>query len=119
MNIDRLFITGALLGGLAGPALAQSNLAWLRDAPAASFSKADMKLMVDTLHKALDSQPDGKTLSWENASAGNSGSITPAKDPKGRADCRQARVENRHKAALATTDAVFCKSGGQWKYTPG
>ena len=117
--MNRLFTTAAVLGSLAAPALAQSNLGWLRDAPAASFSKADIQLMVDTLHGALDSQADGKPVTWENAAAGNSGSITPAKDPKGRAACRLARIQNRHKAALATTDAVFCKDGGQWKYTPG
>jgi len=116
--MNRLFIMAAALGSLAGPAWAQSNLGWLHDAPAASFSKADIKLLVDALHKALDSPTDGTAVTWENPAAGNGGSITPGKDPKGRAGCRLAHIQNRHVATQLTTDIVFCKKGGEWKYTP-
>lgn len=116
--MKRLLTMLALLGGVMAPAQAQSNLAWLRDAPAASFSKADIKLMLDALHKALDSPDDGTAVSWENPGAVNGGSITPGKDPKGRAGCRLAHIQNRHMATQLTTDIVFCKKGGEWKYTP-
>jgi surface antigen len=117
-----LLIISTVLAGLtaiaAAPAMAQSNLGWMRDAPAASFTKADTQLLVNALHSALDGKADGAAMTWENPAAGNSGSITPAPDPKGRAGCRLAHILNRHKTVVYATDVVFCKTGGEWKYTP-
>ncbi|KAA0889958.1 hypothetical protein [Pusillimonas sp. ANT_WB101] len=103
------------LAGAATPVHAQSGLHFARDAPITRFKQADIELMTKTLNRALDNGPDGVAQTWENPSAGNSGSITPGKDPQGRNDCRKARVENRHKLTQNVTDAVFCKVDGKWK----
>jgi len=42
--------------------------------------------------------------------------VIPADPPQGRADCRLAKVENRHLTLRSTHDVVFCKVGGKWKW---
>lgn len=104
-----------LLGCVATSAQAQSNLRFLHDSPIAEFKKADTDLLVKTLNRALNEGADGAPVTWENPSAGNSGRITPSKDPEGRSDCRKALVENRHRTMYNATEAVFCKVDGKWK----
>lgn len=103
------------LVGAAAPVYAQSDLRFLQATPITEFKKIDIDLLIKALNQALDNGVDGVPVTWENPSAGNSGSITPAKDPQGRHGCRKARVENRHQTLHNATDAVFCKVDGKWK----
>lgn len=114
MNM-KLFLTLVLLGSAATSAQAQSDLRFLHDSPITKFKKADTDLLIKTLNQALDNGADGTPVTWENRSAGNSGSITPSKDPQGRSNCRKARVENRHQAMHNATETIFCKVDGKWK----
>lgn len=82
----------------------------MRDTPITRFSKADVDIMTKTINKALDSGEDGVTTRWENPGSRASGSVTPSKDPKGRPDCKLARVENRHGTLQNSGDYIFCRN---------
>lgn len=114
--MKRFLVAGILMTAAVSSVHAQSNLRFLQDTPISKFKKADTDLMFKTLYQALDTAEDGKAVTWENPKASNSGSITPEKDPQGRADCRLTKVENRHLTLRSTHDVVFCKVGGKWKW---
>lgn len=114
--MKRILIAGFVLAATVSTVHAQSNLRFLQDTPISKFKKADTDLMFKTLYQALDTAEDGKPVTWENPKASNSGTITTAKDPQGRADCRLAKVENRHLTLHSTHDVVFCKVDGKWKW---
>ena len=82
----------------------------MRDTPITKFNKADMAIMTKAVYGALDTGADGVKVSWENPDTDSSGSVTPAKDPKGRASCRLAQIENRHKNLLGSGSYIFCKN---------
>ena len=89
----------------------------VRDAPITKFEQADLDLMRGTLSKALDDEANGTAYVWTNPGTESSGTITVASDPKGRALCRLARIENRHKALKSEEGYIFCKSqaeGRKW-----
>ncbi|RTZ48013.1 hypothetical protein EKL30_03290 [Candidimonas sp. SYP-B2681] len=103
------------LAAASSPAYGQADLRFLEDLPISHFKQADMDLLTKALNQALDNGIDGVPVTWENPSAGNSGSITPTKDPQVRSGCRKARVESRHQKSFNTTEGIFCKSDGKWK----
>ena len=103
------------LAGASSPACGQAGLRFLEDLPITHFKQADIDLLSRALNQALDSGIDGVPVTWENPSAGNSGSITPTKDPQVRSGCRKARVESRHQKSFNTTEAVFRRIDGKWK----
>lgn len=113
--MKKYLIAGLLFAATASTVFAQSNLGFLRETPISKFKKADTDLMFKTLNQTLDNGADGVTTKWENPGTPNSGTITPSKDPKGRADCRAVIVENQHKTLHSKNDAVFCKKDGKWK----
>lgn len=115
MNILPFLTMMVLLANATTSVHAQSDLRFLDDAPITKFKEVDIKLLTTALNQALDDGTDGTPVTWENRSAGNSGRITPSKDPQGRSNCRKALVENRHKTTHNTTEAVFCKVGDKWK----
>ena len=90
----------------------------MRETPITKFGKADMDLMTKTVYRTLDSGEDGVKVSWENPATSSSGSITPAKDPKGRAGCRLAQIENHYQAMHGGGSYIFCKSDGKAKGPP-
>ena len=110
-----LWVMTVFLAGAVAPVCAQSDLRFLQATPITEFKKVDIDLLMKALNQALDNGMDGVPVTWENPSAGNSGSITPEKDPQGRSGCRKARVENRHKTLHNANEAVFCKIEGKWK----
>lgn len=85
----------------------------MRDTPITRFSSADVDLMTRTVHQALDNGADGAVVTWENARGTSGGSVTPGKDPQGRATCRVARIENRHRSLENAGSYLFCRSKGQ------
>ncbi len=115
MNIKPFLPMMVLLCCATTSAQAQSNLRFLHDTPITKFKEVDRELLIKTLNQALDNGADGATVAWENSSAGNSGRITPSKDPEGRSACRKARIENRHQTMYNVTEEVFCKVDGKWK----
>ncbi len=115
MNIKLFLAMTVLFGCATTSAQAQSGLRFLRDTPITKFKEVDKELLTKALNEALDNGADGVPVTWENSSAGNSGRITPSKDPQGRSDCRKALVENRHQTMYNATEAVFCKVDGKWK----
>ncbi|MDM0011312.1 hypothetical protein QTH87_02565 [Variovorax sp. J22P168] len=100
----------ALTASLPASATPLSIYNSMRETPITKFSKADMALMMKTIDGALDSGADGAKVDWANAAGSSSGSVTPAKDPKGRAQCRLAHVENRYKTLRGAGSYVFCRN---------
>ncbi|MDM0000935.1 hypothetical protein QTI24_20155 [Variovorax sp. J22P240] len=107
-------ITAAAAAALGAPLPAAAR-PWtiynsLRDTPIVQFKQADIDLMTKTINRALESGEDGVTVKWENPGTPNSGSVTPEKDPKGRAGCRLARIENRHGSMHNAGGYIFCRN---------
>ena len=115
-----LLVMAMSLSAAAGSALATPLSIYnnLRETPITKFGKADMDLMTKTVYRALDSGEDGVKVSWENPATSSSGSVTPAKDPKGRANCRLAQVENHYQSLHGGGSYIFCKSTGKAKAPP-
>jgi surface antigen len=113
--MKRFLLAGFLVAATTSSVFAQSNLRFLQDTPFSKFKKADTDLMFKTLNQTLDSGADDVAVKWENPGTSNSGTITPSKDSKGRADCRAVVVENQHQTLHSKNDAVFCKKDGKWK----
>jgi surface antigen len=116
----RICAMAALMAAAAVPAFALpwTNFNGVRDAPMTKFNAADTKLMTQTLYRTLSSGEDGVTVSWSNPATTSGGSITPAKDPKGRAHCRLAQVENHFRDMRGDHAYIFCKSDGKTKGAP-
>ena len=109
-RLKELAIAAAMAAAATASATPLSYYNGMRETPITKFSKADMDLMSKTVYGALDSGADGVKVSWANAAGSSSGSITPAKDPKGRASCRLAEIENRYKTLLGAGSYIFCKN---------
>jgi len=111
---DRLKVAGlAFVLAMAAVTATATPLTYyngMRETPITKFNKDDMALMNQAVYGALDTGADGAKVSWENPATSSSGSITPAKDPKGRASCRLAQIENRHKTLLGSGSYIFCKN---------
>jgi surface antigen len=101
---------GAGAAAPAGAANWVNNYNAMRTAPITRFNQADMALMDKTVNGALESGADGTKVEWSNPATGSSGSITPAKDPKGRPNCRLAQIENRHKSLSGAGGFIFCRN---------
>jgi hypothetical protein len=109
-GIRWLVAAAAVLAVAAAGARPLSNYNSMRDTPITRFSKADVDVMTKTINKALDGE-DGVTTKWESG-ASASGSVTPSKDPKGRPDCKLARVENHYGSLQNAGDYIFCRNKG-------
>ena len=109
-------VAGVALLAAASAAARPLNLAnAMRDTPITRFNGADIDLMTQTVHGALDTGADGVAVSWDNPRTSSSGSVTPGKDPEDRKNCRSARIENRHRSLQNSANYVFCRSKGQPK----
>lgn len=82
----------------------------MRDLPITHFKKVDIDLMTKTVNRTMDSGEDGVTVKWESPGTPNSGSVTPLKDPQGRAGCRLARIENSHGSLQNTATYILCRN---------
>lgn len=82
----------------------------IRDTPITRFKQADIDLMTKTIDGALESGKDGATVTWASPGTQNSGSVTPAEDPKGRPGCRMARIENKAGSLQNAGDYIFCRN---------
>lgn len=102
-----------LLGSFSAGARPLDLMNAMRDTPITRFNAADVDLMTKTVHDTLDTGADGVAVTWDNPRTSSSGSVTPAKDPEGRKNCRVARIENRHRALQNSGSYVFCRSQGR------
>ncbi|MDM0031539.1 hypothetical protein QTI33_05215 [Variovorax sp. J22P271] len=109
-TLKGLAIVLAMAGAAGAAATPLTYYNGMRETPITKFNKADMALMNKAVYGALDAGADGVKVSWDNPDTASSGSITPAKDPKGRASCRLAQIENRHKNLLGSGSYIFCKN---------
>jgi surface antigen len=109
-TLKGLAIGLAMTAAATAPAAPLGFYNGMRDTPITKFDKADMALMNKAVYGALDTGADGVKVSWENPDTDSSGSVTPAKDPKGRASCRLAQIENRHKTLVGSGSYIFCKN---------
>lgn len=99
-------------------ALPWTNFAPMRDTPITRFSPADTKLMSDTVYRTLSGGADGVAVEWSNPVTDSGGSVTPAADPKGRPNCRLAKIENRFRSMHGGGDYIFCKASAKTKGGP-
>jgi len=123
MRVSQRLRRGALVGLMGAAALPVFALPWtnfapMRDTPITRFSPADTKLMTETVYRTLSSGEDGVAASWSNPATSSGGTVTPAKDPKGRAGCRLAQVENHFRSMRGEGAYIFCKSDGKTKGAP-
>jgi hypothetical protein len=116
----RICIMAGLAAIASGAALALpwTNFNSMRDAPMTRFSPADTQLMTKTIYQTLSNGEDGVTANWSNPATSSGGSITPAKDPKGRPGCRLAQVENHFRNMRGDGGYIFCKNNGKTKGGP-
>jgi surface antigen len=111
----------AAVGAVNVPIL-MGNLDFLKDAPGAYFSKADMALFRKTAETALNEAKDGETRQWANADTGSSGDVTVVRTlPASDTQCRELRVTNRAAGRTHTERGVFCYDGAKdrWTLRPG
>lgn len=87
------------------------NLSFLDDATISKFKEQDVKLLMETVDKALDSADPHAALSWSNPKTGNSGDVSTV----GRFTstdghpCKRLRVLNRAKGTESKGDYTLCK----------
>lgn len=108
-----LVLTAVMLAAVSASARPLNLFNSMRDTPITQFSRADVDLMTQTVHRTLDTGADGVTVTWESPRTPSKGSVTPAKDPKGREHCRVARIENRRNSLQNAASYVFCRSKGK------
>ena len=96
------------------------NTSFLRSAPVAYLTDEDVEILLSTLQAAMNEQPDGETVTWENSQTGHSGVMNISNThPDYDTTCRQ--VEMANEAAGRTGRGTFrmCKADdGKWKFAP-
>ena len=93
-----------------------SNLNFLHDAaPISDFTKQDVKMMEDSIQKALNEKKDGEKLAWKNEKTNNSGLVNPlscfTEDGN---ECRKVRIVNKSSKRIAQNNFKFCKKEDIW-----
>jgi hypothetical protein len=96
---------------------AQSNLRWLKDAPAGRFTQKDWSLLQTAIRESLDPSSDGTPKSWRNDETGHSGKVTTLKKytSEGK-DCRQLQFDNAADGRTSSTRYKMCQEAdGVWR----
>jgi len=111
--MNRIAIT--LISFLVVTVASASNLSFLNEAPIADFNKDDVKIMEDTIQKALNGVKDGEKLAWKNEKTGHSGLVNPLSSyTKDKKECREVRIVNKSKKRIAQNNFKFCKDDDTW-----
>ncbi|WP_457666198.1 RT0821/Lpp0805 family surface protein [Thiolapillus sp.] len=97
-----------------------SNWQWLRNTGLESLSDADWNMLSETLHSALESAPDGNTVTWKNPASGNHGSIRMlTNSPSQDSNCRKVQLTTETTAKREGEPLTFCRSAeGNWLIAP-
>jgi surface antigen len=96
---------------------AQSNMAFLKDAPIQKMTQEDIALMLKNSNEALSRNANGETSGWANAKTGASGTATPLRSftQKGM-KCREAEYTNHAGGFNGGGKFVLCRAAdGSWK----
>jgi surface antigen len=96
---------------------AQSNMAFLKDAPIQKMTQEDIALMLKNSNEALSKNANGETSGWANAKTGASGTATPLRSftQKGM-KCREAEYTNHAGGFNGGGKFVLCRvADGSWK----
>lgn len=101
----------------AGAAHAQSNMAFLKDAPIEKMTREDLALLLRNSNEALGRNADGETSGWTNSKTGASGTATPLRTftQKGM-KCREAEYTNHAGGFRGGGKFTLCRvANGSWK----
>lgn len=105
-----LILSGAL-------AVQAGTLSFLKDAPIAEFTAADLDMMKQAAAALLDEGEAGAVREWKNSQTGHSGRLevkSTFRTGDGRV-CKQLSVENRAKEKASHATYPLCKGpDGAW-----
>lgn len=112
---------GRLIAALMmAPLLASAgNLSFLDGSTVSSFKEDDMKLLLETVDKVLDTGL--ASSSWNNPKTGNSGEITAIGQftSTDGSSCKRLKVMNKAKASTSTAEYTLCMVPGRgWLLNP-
>lgn len=116
MKPARLALAAALAASCA-LAQAQSNFAFLQDAPIQKMTKEDLALLMKNSNEALSRNADGETSGWSNPKTGASGTATPLRTftQKGM-KCRETQYTNHAGGFNGGGTFNLCRvASGEWK----
>ena len=116
VNMNRIRIIAAVFAVLAVSTVSASNLNFLHDAaPISDFNRQDVKIMEDTIQKALNEIKDGEKLAWTNEKTKHSGLVNPLSSyTKDGMECRKVRIVNKSKKRIAQNNFKYCKQDDIW-----
>jgi surface antigen len=99
------------------PALAGSNLRFMKDSPLQQFTPQDMQMFKQTLYDVLDKGADGEAKTWSNPATEATGEIKAVKtfDRSG-TPCRSLAISNSAKGLSASGRYNFCKPAAKGKW---
>ena len=114
--MNRFKIAFVLLSFLGAAVVSAANINFLHEAaPISDFNKDDVKIMEDTIQKALNEKKDGEKLAWINEKTTHSGLVNPLSSyTKDKVDCRKVRIVNKSKKKIAQNNFEFCKENDTW-----
>ncbi|MDH3695025.1 MAG: RT0821/Lpp0805 family surface protein [Gammaproteobacteria bacterium] len=79
------------------------------------LTEKDAALFHDMVELALDSQPDGYVLSWENPESGANGTLQIAGTDNSDAYCREVALVRHAKGVTEQSSMQFCRqANNQW-----
>jgi surface antigen len=96
---------------------AQSNLRFLKDAPAGQFNQKDWSLLQSATRAALAEEADSAPKTWRNEENGHSGTVTTVKKytSEGK-DCRQLRFDSEASGRKGRQQFKVClDADGVWR----
>lgn len=99
-----------------GGSAAAAGFGFLSESPMGRFNDEDLRLMNESIDKALQAGEMGTPVRWANAQTSSSGEVTPQRafESRGR-PCRDLRVVNRHRTLEASGIYTLCRDNGNWK----
>jgi surface antigen len=114
-------LLAAMVMAMASQFLVAGNLSFLDKSLVSNFKEQDMKLLMESVDKALDSADPRATGSWNNAKTGNSGAVAVTgqfTSTDGHA-CKNLNVVNRTPKLQNKADYILCQVPGRgWLLNP-
>lgn len=83
-----------------------------------NLNRQDLDIMRETARTALNDEPDGSTLEWENPQTGNSGTVTVVRSFEYQGlPCRRIRhaIKTKGVADVHGAEWTQCQKDGAWK----
>jgi surface antigen len=98
-----------------------SNLSFLKNSVVSKFNDQDMKLLMDTVDKALDSTDPHASGNWSNPKTGNSGEVAVTRQftSTDGHTCKNVNVVSRTPNMQGKADYILCAMPGRgWLLNP-